>query len=284
MTECSDIREAIASGGDLGTPEIRAHLEGCSPCRALTAEDARLGHLLAEVGSAPGPVATAEPVPAGGASDLDDLFAGVDQALARDKGMGAFLRSRATWMRLTLAFGGALVLVALNLLLRRRPDLVLYPGARLAVTGGALALTMGAALYIALRPTYRPPLHPAVAPILIGLSLALPFAIAALPMAPVHMPGNLAGTGPQLIPAAIGCFSTGLLATLPLLVLWLGLDRRRRGRPLLLAAGAAGLAANLVLELHCVSNQPVHLLAGHATVALVYVAGATVWLALRARR
>jgi len=67
------------------------------------------------------------------------------------------------------------------------------------------------------------------------------------------------------------------------LVLGWALDRaEHRSLPnALLAAAAAGIGANLLLELHCPITEVFHLLAGHASVGLVLVTGYALFLLLR---
>ena len=53
----------------------------------------------------------------------------------------------------------------------------------------------------------------------------------------------------------------------------------------IIAACAAGLAGNMVLELHCPMGGSTHLMAGHASIIVVYVLGVFLIEAmLRARR
>ena len=77
--------------------------------------------------------------------------------------------------------------------------------------------------------------------------------------------------GPE---GALSCFLYGALFTLPLGILLWAFDRDDRPtlRTVCLSAAALGLSANLVLELHCPSGHPLHLLLGHASIGLAWLA------------
>jgi hypothetical protein len=82
------------------------------------------------------------------------------------------------------------------------------------------------------------------------------------------------------------CFAYGGAFSLPLLGLFVLLERRERLGPLdaALLAGALGLVAAIVLEYHCSSSNRGHLLAGHAGIGWAFIASALGWTQHRAKR
>ncbi|HET9932701.1 MAG TPA: hypothetical protein VFQ35_18485, partial [Polyangiaceae bacterium] len=95
-------------------------------------------------------------------------------------------------------------------------------------------------------------------------ALALPFALAA-----VSPFGASLASGAHS-PRAVACYTFGAALSLPILLLVRLLDRNERSPllPLALTAAATGLIANLVLSLHCASDDPVHLALGHASIGV----------------
>jgi hypothetical protein len=67
---------------------------------------------------------------------------------------------------------------------------------------------------------------------------------------------------------ALACFAIGGLIAAAVLILGRLLDR---GLGTAVAAVSAGAAGTLLLHLHCPINHPLHLLLGHATVAIVAI-------------
>src|SRR5512143_2702053 len=74
--------------------------------------------------------------------DTEALFQGLSQRLAHERGMAAWLRSRSTPLRATLA--GAMIagLLALALVTSLRRDISVYPGLRMAAVLGSLGLLL----------------------------------------------------------------------------------------------------------------------------------------------
>jgi hypothetical protein len=70
------------------------------------------------------------------------------------------------------------------------------------------------------------------------------------------------------------------LLTLPIAALFWAFDRDERPslRTVCLCAGALGLSANLLLELHCPSGNTLHLLLGHASIGIAWL---LVWAVTR---
>jgi hypothetical protein len=145
----------------------------------------------------------------------------------------------------------------------------------LLIGGGTLA----ASLQLALRPAYRPSAPSWAAPGVAALGLLGLLVVYLQPALPALDPAHVAEPGlDAALHLAAPCLGIGLLIALALYALWSLLDRggARRG---LAAAAAAGLTANLALQLHCPITAPTHLLIGHLGVALVILG-----VALAARR
>ena len=74
----------------------------------------------------------------------------------------------------------------------------------------------------------------------------------------------------------------GALFTLPIAALLWAFDRDDRPslRTVCLSAAALGLSANLLLELHCGNGKPEHVLLGHASLGLAWLAA---WIVTQPR-
>ena len=83
-----------------------------------------------------------------------------------------------------------------------------------------------------------------------------------------------------MIWAALRCLLIGSAVAAGMYAVLRGLDRGG-SRRLLLMAACAGLAANLMLQLHCPKTAPLHLLLGH--LGVVGVCFAAAWMLGRER-
>jgi hypothetical protein len=83
---------------------------------------------------------------------------------------------------------------------------------------------------------------------------------------------------------ALRCHLAGATIALPSVLCGLLALRDGRRQGALLAAAAAGLLANAALLLDCASVEVGHLLAGHATIVVTYLAGVGLFLAARPER
>ncbi len=250
--DCAKIRDAFVKGVKLPKGELEEHLKGCTSCSELYAKDAELGRSLASQASA------ALPFP-------DDLFEQLEGRMASETGVRAWLRSRPTNLRGMFVVLAVLLVVLFGGIAKQRPDFAQYPTERIALVLVVyfIAIVIAASRELSLS-TRRGELldHPVL---LIG-GLGLPFLVAFLPAteASRHF-------GPE---GALGCFTYGALLTVPVgLLLWaFDRDDRPSLRTVGLSAVALGLSANLVLELHCPSGNVFHVLLGHASIGLAWLA------------
>ena len=199
--------------------------------------------------------------------DSNSVFAALEEDIAAERGVRAWLRSRPTWQRVGLAMLVALAIPGLVLSTWARVDLPLFPRGRLALDLATLVVAALPALWLALRPLYLPRLPSWTTVAVIATAVAAAALIASLPPAHALHPASLRGVGEELIPRAATCFIFGNIFALPIFVALFLLDRR----PALDSAALifAGLVGNIALELHCPMVSPAHLLAGHFTVPLL---------------
>jgi len=249
--DCAEIREAFVRGEMPSGAEAQAHLAACPHCRELLAENAELGRSLAAEAALPLPFP-------------EDLFAGVEAQVARETGLRAWLRSRPSQLRFALAAVSVLVVVVLGGVHLHRPDMTEYPSPRLFGLLGAytlgIALAFGKELFESVRRSSF-----ADYGWLLVAALGVPFLVAFAPPTEASR-----AFGPE---GALGCFSFGVLLTLPTAVLLWALDRDDRVslRTVCLSAAALGLAASTILELHCPSGNFAHVLLGHASIGFAWL-------------
>jgi hypothetical protein len=101
--------------------------------------------------------------------------------------------------------------------------------------------------------------------VLVGLGLVAAVVLATMP-APHSLPIHLVGHGPSALwTSGSPCMYVGLTLGIPVYIVLRIVDR---GSPLgaVLAASAAGLLANLVLQVHCPVTSVGHRLVGHASI------------------
>ncbi len=211
-------------------------------------------------------------------SERDALFAALQQQIAAERGARAWLRARPTWLRLTLALLVAALMPTAVGLWWARPNLSLYPTARLAIELAILGTLATVAVLLALRPLHRPPLRAAVRLALVGIAAGAAIVLAALPE-----PSGLAGSFPtgEFAHHALGCLGMGLAMAIPVLLVIRALDRGPLVGVTALVAG--GLVSDIILGLHCPIASPAHLLAGHASVVAVSaLVAALLWWRRRA--
>ena len=249
--DCSQIRDSFLNGEPAPEAQVKEHLKTCAECRQLYEHDALLGRTLAAQATA-------------AVAFSDELFARIEQGVARDVGPRAWLRSRPSALRFALVLLPLLLLLLVGGVLRRRFDFEHYPLQRVAlllcVYLVAIALAFGKELSESPR---RGALRDYLG--LLAFALAVPVLAAFAPATEVSR-----RAGPE---GALGCFGYGALLTLPIAVLLWALDRNDRPslRTVCLNAAALGLSANLLLELHCGNGNEVHVLLGHASLGAAWL-------------
>jgi hypothetical protein len=261
--DCAEIRREFLSGAvPAGTP-ASAHVRSCPHCRELFENDALLGRRLALTNGA---------LPERGVA-----FEPLSSALAAERGVRAFLRSRSTRSRGLLCLGLAAALLLAELARRRIPFSTL-PASRLAC--GLLLLALFALVtQSALRP---PSIERRAARLQSALALGVWCLPCVLCFAPdVHGSEEL---GPGFALRSFGCFAYGSALAAPSFALLWALDRGVRipFRVLALGAGVVALLANSILILHCPDTHRAHLIVGHFSIGLVWLAA--VYLGERWRR
>lgn len=201
--------------------------------------------------------------------DLDALFAGLSGELQRERGLRAWLRARSTGVRVGLVVLCVLLLAAVVVVGWRRPDYAVYPPARMAISLALVAAWIALTLRLALRPLHRAPPAPWIAPVAIAGAVVGVLALSLLPAAHVDHPASLQAPGTAaLLRRALPCLATGLAVAAGCYALVRALDRGGTAHALL-AAACASLVAYMTLKLHCPITAPSHLLAGHASAALL---------------
>jgi hypothetical protein len=250
--DCSQIRDAFANGVQLPEDQIEEHLARCPQCRALFEHDAELGRSLAAQASEVLPFS-------------DDIFGQLERRLARETGPRAWLRSRPSRLRFALVLVPLLLVLIAGGLLRQRADFAQYPLLRvgLLLCVYFLAILLAFAKKLSELPR-RDPLRDHLA--LLAFAIAVPVLAGFAPATEVSRQAGAEG--------AFGCFAYGALLTLPIALLLWTLDRDDRPslRTVCLSAAALGLSANLLLELHCGNGNPAHVLLGHASLGLAWLA------------
>ena len=246
--DCAEIRASLQKGVIPRGDEVRAHASGCQHCAELLADDARLGLLLARVGSAV-PLETANQV----------AWVDFERALSHETGLRAWLRSRRFLQRTALILA---VLSAVSLVgAVGRKSLAAPPFALVVLF--ALVAALGAASQQRSLAAFRS-LNAARS--LVALLLAMPL----LYVADLALGGwsGAEATSAQFARSALSCFGYGFALSLPAYGALRLLERRDSPPPEALASAAAlaGLIGNIALLLHCSIREPIHVLAGHFTI------------------
>jgi hypothetical protein len=201
--------------------------------------------------------------------NLEKMQAELEGKLAQEKGFAAWLRSRPTPLRASLAGLVIGLLAFLTMALWIRPDFDVYPLARMHATLATIAGLIVLNLILLLWPLQLP----AAPRWLLGFAVACApiglFFWYSAPAAHVAHPKSLPdqNIGSMLV-HALKCLTFGSVAAAAFYSVFRALDRGGSNRLLLMAA-CAGLGANLLLQLHCPSTSPMHLVIGHLGVVVL---------------
>ncbi|HEX7479052.1 MAG TPA: hypothetical protein VF331_14700 [Polyangiales bacterium] len=239
-TPCQDARACVAAGEV--PARIEEHLLACESCAAFALHSP--------------PAATSLT-----SSELGSLLDALESRIDAERGVGAWLRTRPTWLRRVLALSCCALLSALAFV---------YGGASIALSSsrGLAAVAYGLLLVAVLDGLLRP-IQPHV-----RASSQLVWSVSAVSV-PVWF-ALLAATGPGVAdpPARAGCLLLGLLVALLFLALLRLLDREQHAADdhAWLGVAAAGMLGNLALALYCPAGDTAHLLRWHAPVGLLLVA------------
>jgi hypothetical protein len=254
---CDDFRQALTRGTPLGRDALE-HAGACDGCALLLADDGRLASILDTRSDMTAPA---------------DFFDSVANSVSRETGVRGRLRGLPTRTRLTVAAVGAVGLAGAAAMLQMRPDIAVYPLGRMTLVIAVLGVLLALALHHALRPMHEPGAPESGDRARVALLIVACFALAGLPSAHLDHPASLGGVGEDLVSRAFGCFSSGTAIAAPLFVLLRLLDRGAHVAlwPMMWAAAALGVLANVALQFHCPITHPAHLLLGHAGIALAAV-------------
>lgn len=256
---CQRAHASLRGGARAPADRVLAeHLAGCPACAALAADP----RLVEALDAAPALALPIEP-----------WLAELELTLLRERGSGAWLRSRPTAQRAGLAMLGAGLVPLLVWIAWRRVDASVYPTGRLLLELGAVLVPAALVLAMVMRPLSRPSWPRGRQWLVVGLAVVGVLVGPVLEPAHHAHPASLTGTGAQLVPRALVCLAIGTALAVPGLA-WLVALCRGAERPGWLGL-LAGLVGGVAIFLHCPIVAPAHLLLGHASVLLV-VAGLVV--------
>lgn len=201
--------------------------------------------------------------------DLGALWGSLQERVAEDEETTqSKIRSLSTPKRNMTALLSFGVVLGGTITLMPRRDLSEYPLPLLALYVGCLGVLLLLALAAVLRPAHKPHLPPWQSKALTGVAIAATTVLALVPNLHAH-----AEVRPFGLMTIAPCALFGLGVGLPIYGLLRLLDR---GNPFgrVVAAAAAGLMANIALELKCPYGGAAHLVVGHVMVLVFFVAGA----------
>ncbi|MEO6602713.1 MAG: hypothetical protein ABIQ16_22710 [Polyangiaceae bacterium] len=251
--DCSEIRQGFETGGVPSGSSVAEHLEWCPNCAELFRNAAALGRRLAVVASE-SPKATAAQLSA------------TESLLAGEHGARAFLRSRSTRVRWAVSLALPSLLLVRELF-RGRVAFREFSAPKV-LAGLLLVALLGVVARSALVPM---PLARRAAGIRTVLALVAWFLPCVLWLAPeARASADEFSSGFSL--SSLSCFAYGSALAAPSFTLLWAFDRGVQVpfRVGALAAGSVAIVANLILLLHCPSNDSAHLWAGHFSIGLVW--------------
>jgi hypothetical protein len=272
---CDDTNRA-AKGGAALPDQALAHVSTCELCQELTL----LGSASTEPDASPASD-TAEP---GASRDLDVSWAVLEQSIAQERGLLAWLRHRSTAQRTAAALVVALAPAATQVVFALRADIGQYPAPRFIALAILQVLVIGGVVKAQLLPLYvRQVNWQRLLMLAVGLGVPLLLAI----LAPAHEGAAGIASLPQrsFAAQAFVCLRYGLLLAAPCVLLMFAFDRQvARSRTITAAlAAVGGLVGNLALFMHCPIEDVAHRVVGHASIGFV-VWGIVATAVLRARR
>ncbi|MEM9072111.1 MAG: NrsF family protein [Myxococcota bacterium] len=217
--------------------------------------------------------------------DMDALYDELRTTISdAEKRSGYRWKSQPTSRRRLLGVTAFALVLIVSLLTGRREDFGDYPPTLFMSYVAGITALLSVAVFIALRPIHRPALRWWQSFGLVAICVVATGVLAIAPGIHDHVIRRPEETA-SLIRHAAPCLLYGSLFGLPVYGALRFLDRGRSFVARALAACAAGLAGNMVLEVHCPLGGATHLLAGHAAVIMLYVFGILAFeLALRRRR
>lgn len=254
--ECADIRRNFLAGRVPSGPEAEAHLQTCLACADLLSQDGGLGRHLAAALPEPLP----EPNPA-------ELFQLLGREVERETGLRAKLRAWPTRAKVVALLALALALFGYEFAWRPRADYAQLSPLVFWGSAGILTVVLGLGSARLLRGSSAP-LRVADSARWLVLSLWILPALLAL-LIPL---GESSAVAKAAFASPLACFAYGGVLSGTLVVASWAFERRDRV-PLtarLTVGGLAGILANLLLEAHCASAHPGHLLLGHATIGVAW--------------
>jgi len=254
---CQQIRKLILAG-ETPTADAMEHIRSCAFCTVLTQGDPIF------------PMSSHQ-------ETLQTSEQQIQDRIQQHSGLRAWLQSRPNPMRSVLLFLFMTLLFALIFLVSPRSDLLVYPKERLLLEILAACSLLIALVRAAFRPLFQAPLSTAYTITLVCSVLVVVVLLSMLPQAHQLQPASLQGVGEEFIPAAMRCLASGMLFSLPIVLLWLLLSRGKNAWEQQIFMGLTSLLAGyLALFLHCPITAPTHLLLGHAGMVLL---GALIMLA-----
>ena len=202
--------------------------------------------------------------------DWDQLRTETEAELAGEQGLLGRLRGMRLIYHRLFVFSVASLLTLLVFSFLLRPDLSVYPGARMLLIIGGLTGTFAAGVILLTAPLYRRLEKPLHLWIWVTTGVIWAVGLAVLPQAhQAHPTANL-GAAENFWVFAAGCFVFGNLLALPILGAIAVVVRNRMSAllRLCLLATTAALIGLLGLQIHCPITHPGHLFWGHSTVTL----------------
>jgi len=261
--DCAEIRDALLSGSAPAGSSVEDHVRACAACAELLRDEGALGRALS---------IREEPV-----QGSPELWKSLEGAIAAESGPRAWLRSRATPVRLLVLLMTASAVVAYG-----GRSVGHAPVEKPAAWLVAFVLAGLACLFILMAPLGRP--RPAR-----GVRLALVLGALSLPLGQALFSSASQSSGvaaASFAEQALGCFLYGNFLALPFLfAVWVLERSDRPWLTLLVGVGAvAGLVANIALALHCPNTEPAHIAAGHATIGAALACLGALWAAAGKRQ